>query len=171
MALSSAIRKPARMSLTNLALAKTIEVPLNPETLEESVGPVYSALVVPGLPHQILQYESTENHRIEFALAFDATLGIDMGAARNFLLSLPYPRRGASNVSGGAPGRVLVVWPGWLALTCALAGPIRITHSRFHVDGPPTFFVAKLSLQEIRDVRLVAEDVLSLGTRRSPTGS
>ena len=43
-------------------------------------------------------------------------------------------------------------------------------YSRFNLAGTPIQFTAKLGLEEIRDVRLLSEDVLANGTQRSGVG-
>jgi hypothetical protein len=86
--------------------------------------------------------------------------------ARRFLQSLCYPRRGAEDVAGGGPPRALFVWPGVISLTCVLTA-LAFKYLRFNVAGAPVEFSAKVTLEEIRDVRLLSEDVLADGTRRS----
>jgi len=43
-------------------------------------------------------------------------------------------------------------------------------YSRFNLAGTPIQFTAKLGLEEIRDVRLLSEDVLASSTQRSGAG-
>ena len=51
-----------------------------------------------------------------------------------------------------------------------MVNALAFKYSRFNLDGTPVQFTAKLTLEEIRDVRLVSEDVLASGTQRSGVG-
>jgi hypothetical protein len=53
-----------------------------------------------------------------------------------------------------------------IALTCVLTG-LSFKYGRFALDGTPIQFSARVTIEEIRDVRLLSEDVLADGTRRS----
>jgi hypothetical protein len=47
-------------------------------------------------------------------------------------------------------------------------------YGRFNLEGTPVQFTAKVTLEEVRDVRLLSEDVLADGSQRSgsaPGGS
>lgn len=165
--------KPARMSLTNLATATGIEAQFNPTELEESLAVNWNRLAVLGLSHKPKQYQQTDNHEFEFELAFRAWDDTgnrldDIALSRRFLLSLCYSSRASagSGVSGGAPPRVLFVWPKLVSLTATI-NKIRIKHSAFNKEGDPIHFAAKIELDEIRDARLYSEDVYLNGTIRS----
>lgn len=173
MGLEVASRAPARMSLANLATGEAIEAQFNPTELEEALEVNWARQVVPGLSHQPLQYVHTGNDKFTLELYFeslDPTADLaQLLHARRFLQSLCYPRRGAQEVVGGTPPRVLFVWPTVVSLTTVIAA-LSFKYSRFNLAGTPTEFTAKVTLEEIRDVRLVSEDVLANGTRRSGTG-
>ncbi|HET9621803.1 MAG TPA: peptidoglycan-binding protein [Kofleriaceae bacterium] len=158
------------MSIANLASGDSIDAQFNPSELEEALEVDWTRHTVPGLSHQPLQYVQTHNTKFTVELYFEAqdpTTDLDqILRARRFLQSLCYPRRGAQDVLDGGPPRVLFLWPTVVSLTCVVAS-LGFKYSRFNLEGTPVQFTAKLSLEEIRDVRLVSEDVLATGTQRS----
>ncbi|TMQ08631.1 MAG: peptidoglycan-binding protein [Deltaproteobacteria bacterium] len=170
MALEVAAQTPARMSIANVSSGESIEAQFNPTELEEALEVNWARQTVPGLSHQPLQFVNTGNLKFTLELQFEArsaTADIDRNLqARRFLQSLCYPRRGAANVAGGGPPRVLFVWPTFVSLTCVIAS-LSFKYSRFNLAATPIQFSAKLALEEIRDVRLLSEDVLANGTQRS----
>jgi hypothetical protein len=170
MGLEVAGQRPARMSIANVATGDSVEAQFNPTEFEEAIEVNWARQTVPGLSHQPLQFVNTGNARFTLDLNFevqDATTTIeDILFARRFLQSLCYPRRGAEDVAGGGPPRALFVWPNVIALTCVLTG-LSFKYGRFALDGTPIQFTAKVTLEEITDVRLLSEDVLADGTRRS----
>lgn len=174
MALEVAAQTPARMSIANVSSGESIEAQFNPTELEEALEVNWARQTVPGLSHQPLQFVNTGNLKFTLELQFEAqsaTTDVDRNLqARRFLQSLCYPRRGAANVIGGGPPRVLFVWPTFVSLTCVIAS-LSFKYSRFNLAGTPTQFSAKLALEEIRDVRLLSEDVLANGTQRSGAGN
>lgn len=169
MALNAALR-PARMSIANIATGESIDAQFNPTTLEEALDVNWTRQTVPGLSHQPLQFVNTGNTKFSIELNFNAhdpTTDLDqIHRARRFLLSLCYPRRGADTVVSGGPPRALFVWPRIASLTCVITG-VALRYNRFNQDGSPSQFAAKVTLEEIRDVRLTSEDVLADGTQRS----
>lgn len=163
-------QKPPKMYLTDLVTLETMTAQYNPDAFEEVVHVLWARLNPPGLSHSRLQYDHTENHKIQFELIYDALDGGDVDGnldARKFLMSLCYSKRGAQNVADGQASRVLFVWPQFVSLTCVIDGELKIKHTRFGVDGRPTYFTASMQLSEIRDARLFSEDVRSTGTQRS----
>lgn len=170
MALETAARKPARMSIANIGTGDSIEAQFNPTELEETLDVSWARLTVPGLSHQPLQFVNTGNTKMSFELQFEAqdpaaTLD-QLLRSRRFLQSLCYPRQGASNVTTGGPPRALFIWPNIVSLTCVLTA-LAFRYTRFNIEGTPIEFACRVSLEEIRDVRLTSEDVLSDGTQRS----
>ncbi len=168
-------QRPDRMTITNLVTASTVEMQYNPTEIEETLAVVYAHQVIPGLSHEVLQYTNTKNLAISFDLAFDALANSkdydvdDALNARRFLQSLCYPRRGATTIRGGAPARSLFVWPNLYTLSTVITS-LKIKFTRFALNGTPTAFVASLQIEEIRDFRLTAEDVLADGTQRGDGG-
>jgi hypothetical protein len=173
MALDVAAQTPARMSIANVSSGESIEAQFNPTELEEALEVNWARLTVPGLSHQPLQFVNTGNLKFALELQFEALGPADSDRilrAKRFLQSLCYPRRGAANVVGGGPPRVLFVWPTFVSLTCVIAS-LSFKYSRFNLAGTPIHFTAKLALEEIRDVRLLSEEVLANGTQRSGAGN
>lgn len=163
-------RRPTRMSIANTATGDSIEAQFNPSDFEEALEVNWARLTVPGLSHQPMQFINTGNVKFNLELNFDAagdTTGIEQfKLARRFLQSLCYPRRGAQDVIGGGPPRALFVWPNVVSLTSVLTG-LSFKYGRFNIEGTPIQYTAKVALEEIRDVRLLSEDVLSDGSQRS----
>ena len=170
MAIDVAARKPARMSIANIATGESVDAQFNPTDFEEALEVNWARQTVPGLSHQPLQFVNTGNAKFTLELNFevqDPTTDLErIHLARRFLQSLCYPRRGAEDVVGGGPPRALFVWPGVISLTCVLTA-LSFKYGRFNLDGVPVQFTAKVTLEEIRDVRLLSEDVLADGTQRS----
>ena len=174
MALEVAAQAPARMSIANISSGDSIEAQFNPTELEEALEVNWARQTVPGLSHQPLQFVNTGNVKFTLELQFEAqSAAADIDRilrARRFLQSLCYPRRGAASVVGGGPPRVLFVWPTFVSLTCVIAS-LSFKYHRFNLAGTPIHFSAKVALEEIRDVRLVSEEVLANGTQRSGVGN
>ncbi len=169
-------QRPRRMSITDLKTVETVEAQFNPSEFEETLRVNWARLHPPGLSHERLQYDHTENHKVTFELIFDAMQadgisGVDRNLdARAFLLSLCYAKRGARTVNDGEATRVLFMWPGFISLTAVIA-ELKFKHSRFNLAGQPSFFKVAVSLEEIRDTRLTSEEVRQVGTNRGPGGS
>jgi len=172
-ALDVAAQTPARMSIVNLSTTDSVEAQFNPADFEEALEVNWARQTVPGLSHQPLQFVNTGNVKFTLELNFEAqdpAADLDqLLGARRFLQSLCYPRRGAADVAGGGPPRALFVWPTIVSLTCVITS-LTFKYSRFNLAGTPVQFTAKLGLEEIRDVRLLSEDVLTSGSQRSGAG-
>jgi hypothetical protein len=170
MGIETSGQTPARMSIANVSSGDSIDAQFNPTEFEEALEVNWARQTVPGLSHQPLQFVQTGNTKFTLELNFEAqdpTTDLDtIQYARRFLQSLCYPRRGAADVIGGGPPRVLFVWPNVISLTCVITA-LSFKYGRFNLEGTPVQFTAKLTLEEIRDVRLLSEDVLQDGTQRS----
>ena len=170
MGFEAAGRVPARMSVASIATGESIEAQFNPAELEEALEVNWARQTVPGLSHQPLQFVNTGNVRFSLELNFEVQdPAVDLEQiqhARRFLQSLCYPARGAGSITAGGPTRVLFIWPGIASLTSVVTA-LTFKYTRFNVEGTPVQFTAKLSIEEIRDVRLSAEEVLANGSRRS----
>lgn len=167
---SSATVKPPRMTITNTVTGAFVEAPVNPPEFEESLEVAFQRQTVPGLSHQVMQFTNTGNYKVELELEFLAESPKLLEAAqkaRSFLFSCCYPKK-ATDVPSGAPPRLLFLWPGMVSITCFLT-KITIKHDRFNRQAQSYHFKAKLSLEEVRDVRLLSEEVAQIGTQRSGT--
>jgi len=173
MALDVAGQRPARMSIANVSSGESVEAQFNPSEFEEALEVNWARQTVPGLSHQPLQFVNTGNTKVSLELNFevlDPNTDLEqIHRSRRFLLSLCYPRRGAGDIIGGGPPRALFIWPNVVSLTCVITA-LSFRYGRFNLDGTPVQFTAKVGLEEIRDVRLVSEDVLASGSRRSGVG-
>ncbi len=169
MSLDVASERPARMSIANVATGESVEAQFNPSEFEEALEVNWTRQTVPGLSHQPLQFVNTGNVKFTLELNFevqDPSTDLDtIHQSRRFLQSLCYPRRGAEDVVGGGPPRALFVWPNVISLTCVVTA-LSFKYGRFNLEGTPVQFTAKVTLEEIRDVRLLSEDVLADGSQR-----
>jgi Contractile injection system tube protein len=166
------IQEPERMSLGNLDTGDTLEVQYNPVSLKESFEPVYNRLKIVGMSHELLQYANSTNFLVEFDLHFDAVTRYrggtyDVSAARKFLMSLGLSPRSSSNglLSNGQPSSVLLLWPNLYSMTCKLTA-YSSDLTTFAQDGSLLRFTSHIKIEEVRDVRLFADDVLVQGTIR-----
>ena len=163
------------MSIVNTITQLGFFAQFNPTQFEEQLDVNYAAQTVPGLSHQPLHYTFTANHKIAIDLFFrgdDPERQAYVEDMRRFMLALCYPRA-ATLVAGGSPPRALLVWPNVLSMTTVVRS-LRIRNTRFAIDGKPMEFTASVSFEEIRDFRLLSEDVREQGTLRSsnaPEGS
>jgi hypothetical protein len=166
--------RPDPMSLTNIKTGETIEPNFNPTEFEEEYGATYARQTVVGLGHQVLQFINTNNAKFDVELPFSAVDGgraelARIARARIFLIAACHPVRANSILSGGAP-RILFVWPNLLSLTCVLTN-LKIKHTKFNRSGATVYFMASVTLEEIRDVNLLMEDIFALGTQHGAAGS
>lgn len=166
-------RPKFRVSLVDIRTGQGIEAQFIPEEFEEGVDPSYNRLQIPGMSHQPQQFSSTGNATFTIDLYFNAYSTPEdlarLEEARRFLFAACYPHAGETVVEG-APSRLLFVWPGMVALSVILTG-LRIRHTRFNREGKSVQFVASLSLEEIRDARLLPEDILDFGMSRGSPGN
>jgi pantothenate kinase len=165
-------QKPERMTIANLRNGLVIEALFNPEEIKETITPIYNRVAAMGMSHQQLQYQNTENHKTSFTLEFDAMAAPaaqnDPSYARRFMMSLCYSSRASQDIVGGAPPRVLFLWPNLYRLECVVT-KLQNTHKRFRLNLASSLFAMEVEIEEARDVRLYSEDVLDFGTQRSGT--
>lgn len=163
-----------KMSLVNLATAEPFEVMFNPTDFEEKVSVKWKRVAIPGMSHELLQYENTSNVTFGFEFFCRATnretkqLTMDF---RNFILALCYPSEGATSVPTGAPPRVLVVWPRLLSMTCVVQNVAFKNEAFDPTDLSLLRLKANVDFEEIRDVRLTSESVRTHGHRRADPGT
>jgi len=151
----------AKMTISNLETNETLRVLFNPERLEEEIQVSWSKLTVPGLSHQPLQFGYTGNESFSVELFWRAMTPADlelMRQQRRFLKSLCFPKGGAETIAGGAPPRILFVWPRMLSLTCIVTA-VRFSHEFFNRYGQARVSRATLAIEEIRDVRITSAEV------------
>ena len=115
--------RPPRCSLVNVVTGESIECLFNPTQLVEKVQVNWNRLAVPGLSHQVLQYQSTGNRElsgVEFYLdrvfAAEQPGDVDIMEFRAFLRALTVPPEATEGVAATAPPRTLFIWPGVLTV-------------------------------------------------------
>ena len=123
MTITQSIARPPRCSIANVTTGESIECLFNPTQLTEKVKINWNRLAVPGLSHQVLQYQSTGNRQVtgvEFYVdKFFATKqpgNSDILRFRSFLRALSVPPAEML-----APSRALIIWPKVLASRARLA--------------------------------------------------
>lgn len=174
MALATVPQRPSRLAIANINTAETLGLQYNPAELEEQLGVNYARVTVPGLSHQVMQFVYTENLVLTFDLTFDALSQMDQfdaddaDNARRFLHALCYPQQG-DGMRDIAPARTLFLWPNLFSLTTVIT-KLKIKHQRFSRNGQPTYFVASVTLEEIRDFRITSGEILADGTQRADSG-
>ena len=178
---SSAARKPRRVSITNTSTGEGWFAMFNPTRFDEQVEVNWNRSRVLGLSHEPLQYGNTGNWKFDLDLYMRGTQtpiinpftevdikdkapkGLnDIMAIRKFLMSLAYPVSGTT-VGDGGPPRVLVVWPNIMSITTVVTS-VKISNQRFNLEGYPVEYVASVSFEEIRDTRISSSDIRRLGT-------
>ncbi len=149
----------------------TLQAQFNPTELAETIAVNWNKLAVLGFSHMPQQYQNTDNHGFSFELTFHAMDGSgrrldDLVRARKFLLALCYASKNTrGSPATGAPPRVMFFWPNLVSLTCILK-KLAFKHTMFNVQGSPVITAVKIDIEEIRDQRLYADEVLLRGTRR-----
>ena len=64
MSFARAIARPPRCGLVNVTSGESIECLFNPTQLSEKLQVNWNRLAVPGLSHQVLQFQSTANRQL-----------------------------------------------------------------------------------------------------------
>ena len=155
--------RPLRCSLVNVLTGESIECLFNPTQLSEKVQVNYNRLAVPGLSHQVLQYQSTGNRAlsgVEFYLdrtfAAEQPGDVDIMDFRAFLRALTVPPEATEGVAATAPPRTLFIWPGVLTVEAVLTS-VEFQYRQFGVDGRALIYVASVGFEESLDVRVTSE--------------
>jgi hypothetical protein len=156
--------------LINLETNEEHVFQFNPTTFDEAIRVRYSRINVPGLSHQRLQYDGTDNNKIPLEL-FMSQLAQDLqqekGGSRpfiattrkKFLQSLAYPIN-----AGRPPPQVLFIWPKMVAIVAVMT-KIGFAHKRFTSNsGATTELIVRLELEEDRDMAIRMEEVQRQGS-------
>lgn len=154
-------RRAPRAELINLDTLERMKVPFNPTTLERSVSVAYQQIQVPGLSHRPLQYTGTDNRKItglEFVLDKVADRDVDIHDFLGFVHALTIPPEGGRGVVGTRPPRLLFIWPGVVTIETVIRS-FKERHVLFFSTGLPRQTRVTLEIEEIRDFRLVSEDL------------
>lgn len=163
---------PIRGELCNLRTGEAIGFLLNPTELSEQVRVNYNRLQIPGLSHQVLQFVSTGNATLPIEFYLDKFFAgsvhpddPDILDFKRFLQALTVPSAGAEDVAGGGPPRALFIWPGIVSLTCVLTS-LELKYEQFDIFGDALVYRARVTFEEIRDVRITSEEIRELGSER-----
>jgi len=154
---------PAKLWLWNLQEATALEAMFNPSEWDEILSVEYVDSGVQGLSYRPLHYQGTANLKVSFDLLLAAETIADKAAldhARRFLSALCYPWRGKLR-----PPRTLFSWVNEASIT-AVIRELKFTNKRFNTALGIVESLAKVSLEEVRDIRIYGDDVLQKGLMR-----
>lgn len=159
----ASIRAP-RCFLINVETAESIDCLFNPAQISEKVQVHWNRVTVPGLSHQLLQFQSTGNRQlagVEFYLdrffAREQRDSADVLDFRGFLRALTVPPRGAQGVPATAPPRTLFVWPSVLSIETVLTD-LEFQYKRFAADATVLVYTATVTFEEVLDARVTSEE-------------
>ncbi len=162
---TAALARPPRCVLVNVETAESLECLFNPKDLTEKVDVNWSRRAVPGLSHQVLQFQSTGNRQlsgVEFYVDrfFAEASGQDTDILdfRGFLRSLTVPPAGTEGVAATAPPRVLFIWPEVITIECVVAS-VEFQYKQLAVDGTVLVYAASVGFEEILDARVTSEEL------------
>lgn len=165
MSIAAGLARPPRCLLVNVLTGEAMECIFNPTQLVEKLQVNWNRLAVPGLSHQVLQFQGTSNRQlagVEFYLdAFFAAQqagASNVMAFRGFLRALTVPPAGTEGVLATAPPRVLVLWPGVLTVECVVAS-VEFQYRQLAVDGRVLVYSATVTFEEILDTRVTSEQL------------
>ncbi len=158
--------RPPRCVLVNVETGEHLECLFNPTQLTEKWQVQWNRLVVPGLSHQPLQFQSTGNRQlanIEFYLdrffASEQPSAPDILQFRDFLGALTVPGNGSEM---SAPPRTLLIWPGFVTIEAVLT-EVEFQYRQFALDGSVLVYTATCSLEVVgepaRPTELIVEGV------------
>ncbi len=163
MSLAAALARAPRCLLVNIATAESVECLFNPVQLVEKVAVNWNRLVVPGLSHQILQFQSTGNRQfagVEFYVsrfyAMEQPSDVDILTFRAFLRALTVPSEESEGVSTTAPARVLFLWPNVLTMECVVSS-VEFLYKQLAADGAVLVYTASVTFEEVLDTRITSE--------------
>ena len=163
MSISVADIRPPRCVLVNVVTGETMECLFNPTQLSEKVQVNWNRLAVPGMSHQVLQYQSTGNRKlsgVEFYLdrffASEQPGDVDILAFRGFLRALTVPLQGTSSVAGTAPPRTLFIWPNVVTIETVLTS-LEFQYRQMGVNGSVLVYAATVNFEEILDRRVTSQ--------------
>ncbi len=157
------IRAP-RCFLINVETAESIDCLFNPTQISEKVQVNWNRVTVPGLSHQLLQFQSTGNRQlsgVDFYLdrffAKEQSDDADILDFRGFIRALTVPPKGADGVPATAPPRTLFVWPTVLSIETVLTD-VEFQYKQFAADATVLVYTATVTFEEILDARVTSED-------------
>lgn len=165
MPIELAMVRPPRCVLVNVTSGESMECLFNPTQLTEKVQVNWSRLAVPGLSHQVLQFQSTANRSlagVEFYLdrffATEQPGEPDIMEFRSFIRALTVPPSGTEGVVDTAPPRTLFIWPEVIAIETVVTD-VEFQYRQVAVDGRVLVYAATVTFEEILDVRVTSEEL------------
>ncbi|MCG8420107.1 MAG: peptidoglycan-binding protein [Proteobacteria bacterium] len=165
MSIEYAMVRPPRCMLVNVVTSESMECLFNPTQLTEKVQVNWNRLTVPGLSHQVLQFQSTGNRQLagmEFYLdrffASEQPGNPDISAFRRFLRALTVPPDGTEGVVDTAPPRTLLLWPQVMTVETVLTS-IEFQYRQFARDGSVLVYAAIAQFEEILDTRITSAEL------------
>ena len=158
------VRSP-RCVLVNVTSGESMECLFNPTQLTEKVQVNWSRLAVPGLSHQVLQFQSTANRSlagVEFYLdrffATEQPGEPDIMEFRSFIRALTVPSSGTEGVVDTAPPRTLFIWPEVITVETVVTD-VEFQYRQVAIDGRVLVYAATVTFEEILDVRVTSEEL------------
>jgi hypothetical protein len=154
-------------------LPRSMEVFLNPRSINFNAEGVWADIDVPGLSHQVHQYSHSKSNIVSFTLVWDRILAerrlnhrnrlnLNTGLADSYLRSIhsqtlidPYQYKDfllgltVPMVPGYAPSRVTFIWPKFLHMT-GIVKPVNFKFTRFTASGAVMAFRADIRMTELR---------------------
>ena len=165
MPIELAMVRPPRCVLVNVTSGESMECLFNPTQLTEKVQVNWSRLAVPGLSHQVLQFQSTANRSlagVEFYLdrffATEQPGEPDIMEFRSFIRALTVPPSGTEGVVDTAPPRTLFIWPEVITVETVVTD-VEFQYRQVAVDGRVLVYAATVTFEEILDVRVTSEEL------------
>ncbi len=165
MPIELAMVRPPRCVLVNVMSGESMECLFNPTQLTEKVQVNWSRLAVPGLSHQVLQFQSTANRSlagVEFYLdrffATEQPGEPDIMEFRSFIRALTVPPSGTEGVVDTAPPRTLFIWPEVITVETVVTD-VEFQYRQVAVDGRVLVYSATVTFEEILDVRVTSEEL------------
>lgn len=165
MPIELAMVRPPRCVLVNVTSGESMECLFNPTQLTEKVQVNWSRLAVPGLSHQVLQFQSTANRSlagVEFYLdrffATEQPGEPDIMEFRSFIRALTVPPFGTEGVVDTAPPRTLFIWPEVITVETVVTD-VEFQYRQVAIDGRALVYAATVTFEEILDVRVTSEEL------------
>ena len=120
---------------------------------------------MPGLSHQVLQFQSTANRSlagVEFYLdrffATEQPGEPDIMEFRSFIRALTVPPSGTEGVVDTAPPRTLFIWPEVITVETVVTD-VEFQYRQVAIDGRVLVYAATVTFEEILDVRVTSEEL------------
>lgn len=179
MSIKQTTARPPRCLLVNVITGETMECLFNPTQISEKLQVNWNRLSVPGLSHQVLQFQSTGNRQlsgVEFYLdrffaskqpgwshTSCAARPCDLGSPdimefRSFIRALTVPPAGTEDVPDTAPPRMLFIWPNVVTVETVVTD-VEFQYRQIATDGKVLVYSATVSFEEILDVRVTSEQL------------